>query len=94
MIDNYLMDNLLKGLTSNIKLVLVGDYNQLPSVKSGNVLRDLIVSNQVDTVNLNYLYRQKDNSYIPILAREIKDNNLSNFFCCQTFSHCNTYFHL
>ena len=79
MIDNELFYNLLKGLRNNIKLVLVGDYNQLPSVKSGNVLRDLIVSNQVDTVNLNYLYRQKDNSYIPVLAREIKDNNLSNF---------------
>ena len=79
MIDNELFYNLLRGLRNNIKLVLVGDYNQLPSVKSGNVLRDLIVSNQVDTVNLNYLYRQKDNSYIPVLAREIKDNNLSNF---------------
>ena len=79
MIDNYLMDNLLKGLTSNIKLVLVGDYNQLPSVGAGNILRDLIDSNIVDTVHLNYLYRQKEDSYIPILAREIKENNLSNF---------------
>ena len=79
MIDNELFYNLLKGLRSNIKLVLVGDFNQLPSVRAGNVLRDLIDSNQIDTVHLNYLYRQKDNSYIPVLAREIKDNKLSNF---------------
>ena len=79
MIDNDLFYNLLKGLRSNIKLVLVGDFNQLPSVRAGNVLRDLIDSNLIDTVHLNYLYRQKDNSYIPVLAREIKDNNLSNF---------------
>lgn len=79
MIDNDLFYNLLKGLRSNIKLVLVGDFNQLPSVRAGNVLRDLIDSNIIDTVHLNYLYRQKDNSYIPVLAREIKDNNLSNF---------------
>ena len=79
MIDNDLFYNLLKGLRSNIKLVLVGDFNQLPSVRAGNVLRDLIDSNMVDIVHLNYLYRQKDSSYIPVLAREIKDNNLSNF---------------
>ena len=80
MIDNYLFDNLLKGLTKNIKLVLVGDYNQLPSVGPGNVLRDLIDSSVVDTVHLSYLYRQKNDSYIPILAREIRDNNLSENF--------------
>ena len=79
MIDNDLFYNLLKGLRNNIKLVLVGDFNQLPSVRAGNILRDLIDSNQVDTIHLNYLYRQKDTSYIPVLAREIKDNNLSNF---------------
>ncbi len=79
MIDNNLMDNLLKGLTTNIKLVLVGDYNQLPSVGAGNILRDLIDSKIIDTVHLNYLYRQKSDSYIPVLAREIKDNNLGNF---------------
>lgn len=79
MIDNDLFYNLLKGLRSNIKLVIVGDFNQLPSVRAGNILRDLINSNIVDIVHLNYLYRQKDTSYIPVLAREIKDNNLSNF---------------
>ena len=80
MIDNYLFDSLLKGLTKNIKLVLVGDYNQLPSVGPGNVLRDLIDSGIVDTVHLSYLYRQKNDSYIPVLAREIRENNLSDNF--------------
>ena len=79
MIDNFLMDSLLKGLTTNIKLVLVGDYNQLPSVGAGNVLRDLIDSKKVDTVHLNHLYRQKSDSYIPLLAREIKNNNLTDY---------------
>ena len=79
MIDNYLMDNLLKGLTSNIKLVLVGDYNQLPSVGAGNILRDLIDSNIIDTVHLNYLYRQNIDSYIPVLASEIRNNSLSDY---------------
>ncbi len=76
MIDNRLMSNLLKGLTNNIKLVLVGDYNQLPSVGSGNVLKDLIDSDVIDKMELDLLYRQGDNSYIPILANNIKNNEL------------------
>lgn len=79
MIDTFLMDSLLKGLTTNIKLVLVGDYNQLPSVGAGNILRDLIDSEQIPTVHLNYLYRQKSNSYIPVLASEIRNNKLTNY---------------
>ena len=79
MIDNDLFYNLLKALNNNIKLVLVGDANQLPSVRAGNVLKDLIDSQLVGKIHLNHLYRQKEDSYIPILAREIEENNLSNF---------------
>ena len=76
MIDNKLMASLLRGLTTNIKLVLVGDYNQLPSVGLGNILKDLIDSEMVDTIELDLLYRQDETSYIPILADDIKNNNL------------------
>ena len=76
MIDNKLMASLLRGLTNNIKLVLVGDYNQLPSVGLGNILKDLIDSEIVDTIELDLLYRQDETSYIPILANDIKNNNL------------------
>ena len=74
MIDNFLFASLLRGLTSNITLVLVGDYFQLPSVGPGNVLRDLILSNKFNYCPLNAIYRQTSNSYIPILASEIKDH--------------------
>lgn len=80
MIDNRLMNSLLRGLTNNIKLVLVGDYNQLPSVGSGNVLKDLIDSDIVDTVELDLLYRQDEYSYIPVLANEIKNETLDSDF--------------
>ena len=78
MIDTLLFSSLLKGLTHNIKLVLVGDANQLPSVGPGLVLSDLINSNLFTHTNLEEIYRQSSNSYIPILAQEIKDRNLSN----------------
>lgn len=77
MIDNALFDSLLKGLTRNVKLILVGDYNQLPSVGSGQILKDLIESEMIDTIHLDLLYRQNENSYIVNLAHEIKNNELS-----------------
>ena len=83
MIDIELLSNLFNGLTNNIKLILVGDHNQLPSVGPGQVLKDLIDSNIVDTVKLEYLYRQDENSYIATLASEIKDNNLNPDFMMQ-----------
>ena len=42
MIDTFLFDSLLRGLNHNIKLVLDGDSNQLPSVGRGLILNDLI----------------------------------------------------
>lgn len=80
MIDTKLLDSLFKGLTNNIKLVLVGDYNQLPSVGMGQILKDLIESMKIKTINLNILYRQSNESYIPTLAKEIKEDNISNDF--------------
>ncbi len=80
MIDIELFGHLLQGLTKNIQLVLVGDFNQLPSVGPGQVLKDLIESNCISTIELNLLYRQTNASYIPILADEIKHNTLSESF--------------
>ena len=80
MIDLNLLDSLFKGLTKNIKLVLVGDHHQLPSVGPGNILKDLIESDLIDTIYLDTLYRQDENSYITTLAHEIKNNNLSESF--------------
>ncbi len=93
MVDLQLFDSLLNGLTRNIKLVLVGDYNQLPSVGPGNVLKDLIESDVIDTIYLEHLYRQDEDSYIPTLAQEIKNNELSEQFLTTksdyTFLKCN-----
>ncbi|MEG2322293.1 MAG: ATP-dependent RecD-like DNA helicase [Bacilli bacterium] len=80
MIDIILLSNLFKGLTDNIKLVLVGDYHQLPSVGPGQVLKDLIESDMIDTIVLEHLYRQDENSYINTLAHEINSNELSENF--------------
>ena len=80
MIDVNLLDNLFKGLSKNIKIVMIGDYNQLESVGPGKVLKDLIDSDMINVTFLNELYRQDENSYIATLASEIKKNDLSEDF--------------
>lgn len=80
MIDIELFSSLLKGLTQNIKIILVGDYNQLPSVGPGNLLKDLIDSEVIDTIYLEMIYRQSEDSYIPILAHDIKNNEVTEEF--------------
>lgn len=84
MIDTYLFDSLLRGINHNIKLVLVGDANQLPSVGPGLILNDLINSDCFCHTKLEHIYRQSENSYIPILAKEIKERDLSEQFTLQT----------
>lgn len=78
MLDNHLFASLLKGLTSNIKLVLVGDVFQLPSVGPGQILFDLINSDCFPFIFLKQIYRQSENSYIPYLARDIKAKDISD----------------
>ena len=84
MIDTLLMESLLKGLKKEVKLILVGDYYQLPSVSQGQVLKDLIDSEMLEVVKLNNLYRQNEDSYIPILAQEIKNKSLTDTFLEKT----------
>lgn len=78
MIDNFLMSSLLKGINDNTKICFVGDEYQLPSVNSGNVLKDMISSQLFPHIRLTEIYRQSDNSFIPILASEIKDMDITS----------------
>lgn len=77
MIDTLLMEALLKGIKRNARLILVGDYYQLPSVSEGQVLKDLIDSDCLPVIGLNRIYRQTEGSYILNLAYDIKEKNIS-----------------
>ncbi len=76
MVDTLLFDNLLKGLRYDTKIILVGDYNQLPSVGTGQLLKDMIESEKINVVSLHELYRQKENSNIISLAYQINEDCL------------------
>lgn len=77
MIDTYLMSHLLKGLSANCKIILVGDDHQLPSVGPGEVLHDLITSEKLEVVELTELYRQGEDSNIITLAYDIRNKSIS-----------------
>ena len=76
MVDTNLFSSLLNGLKYDTKIILVGDYNQLPSVGNGQLLKDMIESNTLNVIKLNELYRQEENSDIITLAYEINNNSL------------------
>lgn len=77
MIDTYLMANLLKGLSANCRIILVGDDHQLPSVGAGDVLHDLIESKALEVVELTELYRQGKDSNIINLAYDIRSKSIN-----------------
>ena len=80
MIDIDLMASLFKALPKNVKLVFIGDYNQLESVGPGKVLKDLIESEMINTIFLKEIYRQDQNSYITELAYEVNNGELTESF--------------
>ena len=71
MVDTALFESLLRGCRMGCKLILVGDSDQLPSVGAGNVLRDLIDSGCIPTVELKQVFRQAAESRIVTNAHRI-----------------------
>jgi len=75
MVDIMLMYNLMKAIPTDMRLVLVGDIDQLPSVGAGNVLRDIIDSERVSVIRLTRIFRQAQTSRIVMNAHAINKGN-------------------
>lgn len=73
MIDILLMNHLMKAIPSGMRLVMVGDIDQLPSVGAGNVLRDIIDSAKIPVVCLTRIFRQAQSSRIVMSAHAINN---------------------
>lgn len=76
MIDIILMNSLLKAIPPAMRLVMVGDIDQLPSVDAGNVLRDMIDSGVFPVVRLTRIFRQAQTSRIVMNAHRINEGKL------------------
>ncbi len=78
MVDVMLFEALLRAIRPNCKLILVGDYNQLPSVGAGNVLQDLLESDIIPCVKLMQIFRQSSHSLIVTNAHDIVKGEMPN----------------
>lgn len=76
MIDIFLMNNLLSAMKVGMRLILVGDADQLPSVGAGNVLKDLINSKFIKVVKLKEIFRQGLESLITMNAHRINNGEM------------------
>ena len=71
MVDALLMCSLVRAIKPTSKFIMVGDSNQLPSVGAGNVLKDLIASHYIPSVELKEIFRQAAQSLIGTNAHRI-----------------------
>jgi len=81
MIDLPLFASLVRAIRPSTRLILIGDFNQLPSVGPGNILHDIIESGCFKVGNLTEIYRQSGESTIVLNAHKIKEGvsiDLSN----------------
>mgnify|MGYP004533798791 FL=1 len=73
MVDMFIMSYLLDCIYLGTKLILVGDSDQLPSVGPGSVLKDIILSEQINTVHLDKIFRQAAKSKIIVNAHRVNN---------------------
>ncbi|MCR5076406.1 MAG: ATP-dependent RecD-like DNA helicase [Ruminococcus sp.] len=71
MVDSILFEKLLRAVRLGCKLIMVGDFHQLPSVGAGNLLEDIIHSQAVPVVELTEIFRQARKSCIITNAHKI-----------------------
>ncbi|MCP3940140.1 MAG: ATP-dependent RecD-like DNA helicase [Desulfobacteraceae bacterium] len=79
MVDTHLMHHLVEAMPATACLILVGDTFQLPSVGPGNVLSDIITSDQVRVFSLTKIFRQAKQSPIVTHAHNIRDGQMPDF---------------
>jgi len=76
MLDINITASLLKAVPQNAQVLFIGDFDQLPSVGAGNVLRDIIQSNIISCFKLTKIFRQAQESLIIKYAHEINKGSI------------------
>ena len=73
MLDIFLAHALIKALPLDAHVIFIGDIYQLPSVGAGNFLKDLIASKKCESVCLNQIFRQAQDSMIVVNAHRVNN---------------------
>lgn len=71
MVNVYLMNSLIKAIPPHMRVVLIGDVDQLPCIGPGNILRDIIDSGAIPVIRLTKIFRQAQDSMIITNAHAI-----------------------
>ena len=71
MVDSLLFCSLLKAIKNDCRLILSGDFHQLPCILAGNVLKNLLDSKVLPYVSLTKIFRQAEKSLIVTNAHNI-----------------------
>jgi exodeoxyribonuclease V alpha subunit len=71
-LSSTLAARLFEALPSYIRIILVGDEDQLPSIEPGNVLGDLLGAPSINVLRLNTIHRTAADSGVPELTRQIR----------------------
>ncbi len=79
MIDIELAYSLFSAISHNTKVIVVGDFKQLPSIGPGQFLKDLIDCVQIPKIVLNVIHRQGSESSVIKLAQLIQDEDVDSF---------------
>lgn len=78
MIGGDLFLNLLRAISNNTKVVILGDHGQLDSIGACNVFYDLLHSNAIPVVKLTTIHRQAQAS--AIISKSIDIRNKKQLF--------------
>ncbi len=76
MVDNSLFASLLRASAQVKKICIIGDTDQLPSIRPGDLLDDIILSKRFPVTALCSNYRQNEGNEIISLANDIIRNNV------------------
>lgn len=98
MVDIFLFSKVLKAISENSVLIIIGDINQIPSIDAGCVLKDLIESDIIPVSVISELQRQAKGSKIIKNAYlvndgkffEVENNKTDDFFFIKTSSDAET----
>lgn len=88
MLDLPTMFRIVNHINPDVRLILVGDPNQLPPIGCGKILSDIIRSNKVVTTTLDIVKRQAHTTGIPEYAQLINNGVVPH-----TLSSGNVFFH-
>lgn len=95
MVDTFLFRLLVQAIPTGMKVIFVGDKNQLPSVGPGQIFHDLLTSKELPSLELKIIHRQSADSTIIPLAHDINEGKLPDDFrkhkADRSFIACDTY---